>query len=298
VPATVASATSGAAPVSAPPTPAEVAPTPHPPVARPREPEPAVTQPRTAATATPGLSRRYTVVVDAGHGGRDPGMRGALVNGRALSEARITLQVAKRLERVLRVQGFRVIMTRTTDTLIARDDRGPIANRAKGDIFVSVHVNSANPRWTNPTSARGFETFYLSTARTEDEAHVEAMENDVVRFETEAARPREGDPLAFIMNDLARNEHLRESSEFAVVVQQKLGGFHPGPSRGVKQAGFAVLAAAYMPAILVEMGFGSNPADARWMSSEKGQEDTAKAIAAAALEYLQHYERRTRGGQR
>ena len=253
---------------------------------------------RTSSPVPTGLSRRYTVVIDAGHGGRDPGMRGAVVNGRALSEARITLQVAKRLERILRAQGFRVIMTRTADTLIARDDRGPIANRAKGDIFLSVHVNSANPKWSNPTSARGFETFYLSTARTEDEAHVEAMENDVVRFETEAARPSGGDPLAFIMNDLARNEHLRESSELAGFMQEKLGGFHPGPNRGVKQAGFAVLASAYMPAVLVEMGFGSNPADAKWMSSDRGQEDTAKAIAAAAFEYLQHYERRTQGGQR
>ncbi len=251
-----------------------------------------------SAPVRSGLSRRYTVVVDAGHGGRDPGMRGAIVDGRALSEARITLQVAKRLERELREQGFRVIMTRTTDTLIARGDRGPIANRAKGDIFISVHVNSANPRWTNPTAARGFETFYLSTARTEDEEHVAAMENDVVRFETEAATPRDGDPLAFIMNDLARNEHLRESSELAGFVQQKLAGSHPGPNRGVKQGGLIVLATAYMPAVLVEIGFGSNPADARWMSSEKGQADAAKAIADAAFEYLQHYERRTRGAQR
>lgn len=245
-----------------------------------------------------GLSRRYTVVVDAGHGGRDPGMRGAVVDGRALSEARITLQVAKRLERVLRTQGFRVIMTRTADTLIARGDRGPIANRANGDIFISVHVNSANPRWSNPASARGFETFYLSTARTEDEEHVAAMENDVVRFETDAAAPRSDDALGFILNDLARNEHLRESSELAGFVQQQFAGFHPGPNRGVKQGGLIVLATAYMPAVLVEIGFGSNPADAKWMSSEKGQEDAAKAIAAAAFEYLQHYERRMRTGQR
>lgn len=252
---------------------------------------------RTPAPVPTGLSRRYTVVVDAGHGGRDPGMRGAVVNGRALSEARITLAVAKRLERVLEEQGLRVIMTRTTDTLIGLHDRGPIANRAAGDLFISVHVNSANPRWKNPTAARGFETFYLSTARTEDEEHVAAMENEVVRFETQAERPKE-DALAFILNDLARNEHLRESSELAAYVQQKFAAFHPGPNRGVKQGGLAVLSTAYMPAVLVEIGFGSNPEDARWMSSDRGQQQAAGAIAEAALEYLRHYDRRTRASQR
>jgi N-acetylmuramoyl-L-alanine amidase len=244
-----------------------------------------------------GLSRRYTIVVDAGHGGRDPGMRGALVNGVRVSEARVTLAVSKRLERLLKARGIRVIMTRTTDTLIALYDRGPIANRSKGDLFISVHVNSANPKWKNPTTARGFETFYLSTARTEDEEHVAAMENEVVRFETESARPQE-DALSFILNDLARNEHLRESSELAAYVQQRLAGFHTGPNRGVKQAGLAVLSTAYMPAVLVEIGFGSNPDDARWMLSERGQEQAASAIADAALEYLQHYDRRTRASQR
>lgn len=252
---------------------------------------------RAIAPVPAALSRRYTVVVDAGHGGRDPGMRGAVVNGRALSEARIALAVAKRLELELEAKGIRVIMTRTTDTLISRGDRGPIANRAKGDLFISVHVNSANPKWKNPTTARGFETFYLSTARTEDEAHVAAMENDVVRFETASDAPPQ-DGLAFILNDLARNEHLRESSELAGFVQQRMSVFHPGPNRGVKQGGLIVLSTAYMPAVLVEIGFGSNPEDARWMSSDRGQKAAANAMAAAAVEYLQHYERRIRTSQR
>ena len=248
------------------------------------------------ATATapdaPRLSRPYTVVVDAGHGGRDPGMPGAVVNGRRLVEAQITLAIAKRVKAELEALGLRVLMTRTTDTLINLFHRGPIANQARGDLFISVHVNGANPKWSNPTAARGFETFYLSTARTEDEAHVAAMENDVVHFETEADAPRGNDALAFILNDLARNEHLRESKEIAAVVQRRLAGIHPGPNRGVKQAGLAVLSTAYMPAVLVEVGFGSNPAEARWMSSDAGQADAARAIAGAAHEYLVDYDRR------
>lgn len=248
--------------------------------------------------AGPALSRPYTIVVDAGHGGRDPGMRGAVVDGQAFSEAKVTLQVADRLRAALEARGFRVLMTRTRDTLINLDHRGPIANRGNGDLFISVHVNAANPRWNNPTAARGFETFYLSTARTEDEAHVANMENDVVRFETEVETPRAHDALSFIMNDLARNEHLRESSDIATTIQRKLNVIHPGPNRGVKQAGLRVLVTAYMPAVLVEIGFGTNPAEARWMLSERGQDDAAQAIADAAQEYLRDYDRRrTRAAQ-
>jgi N-acetylmuramoyl-L-alanine amidase len=139
---------------------------------------------------------------------------------------------------------------------------------------------------------RGFETYFLSEARTEDERRVAAMENDVVRFES-TVETTKGDPLSFIMNDLAQNEHLRESSDLAMVVQQTLARTHPGPNRGVKQAGFAVLARAYMPAVLVEVGFGSNQSDARWMASPTGQRDASVAIADAIFEYLLHYERRT-----
>jgi N-acetylmuramoyl-L-alanine amidase len=205
--------------------------------------------------------------------------------------------VSKRLQRLLEEMGFDVVMTRTTDTLIAKHDRGPIANRADADLFISVHVNSANPTWRNPTAVRGFETFFLSTARTEDERHIEQMENDM-RHEDAAQEARSDDPLAFIMNDMARNEHLRESSDFAVVVQRHLAGIHPGPDRGVKQGSLIVLNTSYMPAVLVEIGFGTNPAEARWMLSAKGQDDTARAIAAAASEYVHQYDRRTRASQR
>jgi N-acetylmuramoyl-L-alanine amidase len=243
-----------------------------------------------------GLSRTYRIVVDAGHGGRDPGMQGAIVNGRRITESHVTLSVSKRLARMLEGMGFEVLMTRTRDTLIAKADRGPIANRADADLFISVHVNSANPTWRNPNAVRGFETFFLSTARTEDEKHIEAMENDD-RHEGEAATTK-SDPLAFIINDMARNEHLRESSDLAAVVQRHLATIHPGPDRGVKQGGLIVLNTSYMPAVLVEIGFGTNPAEARWMLSEKGQEDAAKAIAAAASEYVHHYDRRTRTARR
>ncbi len=252
----------------------------------------------TSSAVPAGLSRRYTVVVDAGHGGKDPGMKGPLVDGVSFSEARVTLEVSRRLKEALEARGIRVVMTRTRDTLIALGDRGPIANRANGDLFLSIHVNAANPKWSNPAAARGFETYFLSTARTEDEAHVANMENEVVRFETEVDGAHQGDALSFILNDLARNEHLRESSEVAATIQRQMQGVHPGPNRGVKQALFSVLVRTYMPAVLVELGFGTNPAEARWMGSGRGQQEAAEAIADAALEYLKDYDRRTRTASR
>ena len=186
-------------------------------------------------------------------------------------------------------------MTRTTDTLIALGDRGKIANRAKGELFLSIHVNAANPGWSDPGAARGFETYFLAGARTEDARRVEQMENEVTRFET-AARADAGDPLAFVLTDMAQNEHLRESSDLAEIVQQELGVIHPGPSRGVKQAGFKVLVTAYMPAVLIEIGFGTNKAEAVFMSEPSQQRRMADAIARAADVYFERYERRVGGG--
>lgn len=246
-----------------------------------------------AANAPPGLSRRYTVAVDAGHGGVDPGNPGVVLNGRRVNEARLTLEMAKRLESELRARGLEVIMTRDEDRLIPLDRRGPIANARRADLFISLHTNAANPNWRNGSAVRGVETYFLATARTEDERRVAAMENEVVRFEVET-NPDAGDPLGFILNDIAQNEHLRESSDLAQVVQSALAAKHPGPNRGVKQAGFMVLSKAFMPAILVEVGFGTNVEDARWMASTAGQRDIAVSISDGVMEYLRHYERRTR----
>ncbi len=255
----------------------------------------------TAAAVRPvtpaGLSRRYTVAIDAGHGGVDPGNPGVVIDGRRMNEARLTLAMALKLEAELERRGIGVVQTRRRDTLIALHQRGPIANGRQADLFVSLHTNAANPNWRNGSAVRGVETYFLSAARTEDERRVASMENDVVKFET-ATETEKGDPLSFILNDLAQNEHLRESSDLAQLVQNRLRSVHPGPNRGVKQAGFSVLMRAYMPAILVEVGFGTNPQDARWMASEAGQRDIAVSIAEAVQEYLQHYERRTRSAVR
>lgn len=239
----------------------------------------------------PGARRRHVVAIDPGHGGVDPGMIGPIGRRQFLTEKDVTLGIARALERELLARGIGVVMTRTTDTLISRSDRGRIAGQAGAHVLVSIHVNAANPGWRNAAGARGFETYFLGEALTEDARRVARMEEAVVRFETNASVER-GDPLRFILNDLAQNEHLRESSRLAQQVHGALGRVHPSESRGVKQAPFTVLYTSYMPAILIETGFGSNDADARYLTSDAGQRRLAQAIADGLQRYLADYDRR------
>ena len=250
------------------------------------------------ATPPPANKPRvFTVVVDAGHGGPDRGMRGPIGANWEIREKDIALDVALALREQLVEKGVNVIMTRSTDTLIALRDRGRIANSKKGDLFLSIHVNAANLRWKQPGAARGFETYFLSEARTEDARRVEAMENEVVKYEIASDVPS-NDPLSFIVHDMEQNQHLRESSDLAATVQRGLARMHPGPNRGVKQAGFAVLIAALMPSVLIEIGFGTNPAEARFLRDPQRQKQIAGSIADATMEYIAGYQRRTSAASR
>ena len=254
---------------------------PGPPPGRPQAPEP---------RAAPARISRI-VAIDAGHGGPDVGMVGPLGQRPFLREKDVTLAVAREMAAELGRRGLRAVLTRSKDTLIALRDRGRIAGADSADVFVSIHVNAANPRWRDASGARGYETYFLAEARTEDARRVAQMENESVRFETDADAP-DGGALAFILNDLAQNEHLRESSRLADAVEAQLGRVHPGEGRGVKQAGFAVLATSYMPAVLVELGFGSNADEARYLTSAAGQRRLAHALVDAVQAYLAGYERR------
>ena len=247
----------------------------------------------TGAKRVTARQSAHKVIVDAGHGGVDPG---APVQGGRLREKDITLQLSMKVGAALRRRGIAVVYTRTSDTLIARADRGRIANQAEGDVFLSIHVNAANPRWKQPQAARGFETYFLGVAKTEDTRRVEEMEEESGRFET-ASTGSTADPLDFILTDMLQNEHLRESSDLAEIIQRHLRKVHPGPDRGVKQAGFTVLVSAFMPAVLVEVGFGTNREEARFLASSARQEEMAEAIAEATREYLQRHERRVGAGQ-
>lgn len=248
--------------------------------------------PKSVVRLPNGLRAGHVVTIDPGHGGVDPGNPGTYFP-RGVREKDVTLQVALLLRDELRERGVGVRMTRTTDTLIALGDRGGFCTAAC-DLFVSLHVNSLARR-RGYTEVRGFETYFLAEARTEDAARVAKMENEAVRFETgESDGPMTGG-LDFILKDLQLNEHLRESARAAELVQQKLRTVHTGDDRGVKQAGFMVLTTARRPAILVEMGYSTNPADGRYLSSRRSQRTMAAAIADAIVNYLKDYERKTGG---
>ena len=167
-------------------------------------------------------TRKRRIIVDAGHGGPDTGMHGPIGGHFTIYEKNITLAVAKKLDTALRARGMNVTMTRTRDTLITLGDQGKIANEAHGDVFVSIHVNAANLAWHKPAEARGYETYFLAEAKTEDAKRVERMENESVHFETGASSEKD-DPLTLITMDMAQNEHLRESSELAEIIQRRLG---------------------------------------------------------------------------
>src|SRR6267143_2651705 len=237
---------------------------------------------------------RKLVVIDAGHGGPDRGMTGPIGTTPWFTEKDVTLSVAMKLATVLRARGVDVLMTRTTDTLIALSDRGRIANSNHGDVFISVHCNAPGSNTAAGAREHGFETYFLAEAKTEDERRVQDMENESVKFET-GANAAKGDPLNFIITDMAQNEHLRESSDLALTIQNGLIDVHTGPNRGVQQANFAVLRGSYMPAVLVEIGFGSNQSEATYLSDQDNQRALARNIAQSVLDYLAHYQSRVGG---
>ena len=237
-----------------------------------------------------GLRPGHIVTIDPGHGGVDPGNPGVFFP-RGTREKDVTLQVGLLLRDELKRRGVGVTMTRTSDTLIALGDRGGFCTEAC-DLFVSLHVNSLARR-PGYTDIRGFETYFLAEARTEDAARVAQMENEAVRFEAGTPDAVSTVGLDFILKDLQLNEHLRESARAADLVQKNLKTVHVGENRGVKQAGFMVLTTARRPAILVELGYSTNPQDGRLLTTYASQKSMAYALADAVVEYLLEYERKT-----
>lgn len=249
----------------------------------------------TAPNPLTGLRHRHTVVIDPGHGGRDPGNPG-LYFPRNMVEKDVTLALGRLLRAELERRGIDALLTRTTDTLIDLVDRGTLC-RAACDLFVSIHVN-AMPEGRRQRVVGGVETYFLSDAKTEDQKRVAQMENEAIRFEGDTPVERSG-AIDFILRDLQQNEHLRESARAAELVQGKLANVHPGGNRGVQQAGFVVLSTARRPAVLVETGFATNRTDAAFLVSAMGQRRIVNAVADGIVAYLVEFERKVAlGGAR
>lgn len=222
------------------------------------------------------------IVIDPGHGGKDPGAIGRM----GTKEKDIVLQVAKKLKRILEKEtDLKVYLTRESDVFVPLRDRSKMANELGADLFVSLHCNFSRRR-----TAQGIETYFLSEARTEWERAVAAFENSALRYELDSSIDTT-DVLKYILMDLAQTEYLRESQDLAAYVQEEMVKKTRRLSRGVKQAGFYVLAGAYMPSILVEISFISNKTEEKMLKSSKYQERIAKGIADGIKKFLRKYEK-------
>ncbi len=222
------------------------------------------------------------VVVDAGHGGIDPGA----VGKKGLYEKDVNLAISKMLRKLIEDSlKIRVIMTRERDEYISLKERTNVANRNSADIFVSIHCNAhakGPPR-------SGFETYLLSDAKTSEERAVAALENASLKFDN---LEMPGDDLSFILYDLAQSAFLDESNRLAENIQISAERNLEIPSRGVKQAGFYVLHGAFMPAILVECAFISNRDEEKLLRQKAFQSKLARSIYQGIRDYITDYERR------
>ncbi|MBQ2913082.1 MAG: N-acetylmuramoyl-L-alanine amidase [Bacteroidales bacterium] len=235
------------------------------------------------------VSRIRRVVIDAGHGGKDPG---AISRNGKYKEKNITLSVALELGELIKSNfpDIKVIYTRSTDKYVELSERAAIANRNKADLFISIHVNSAKS-----TQARGTETFVMGTHKSEANFEVCKLENSVIVIEEDYEKKYEGfnpgSPESYIIFSLLQNVHQEQSIKYAAQVQ---GQFARGPisvNRGVKQGGLLVLWKTTMPAVLTELGFISNPKDCAVLVTKKGQEQFARGLFNAFVAYKKDFEK-------
>lgn len=223
------------------------------------------------------------IVIDAGHGGKDPG-----TVGKISKEKDITLSIAKRVGDLINqnLPGVKVVYTRSDDTFIPLDERSRIANRENADLFISIHCNAAPNK-----SITGTETYVMGLHRSNENLDVAMRENAVITYEDEYHEKYEGyDPNSaesFIIFTMLQNAFLEQSLDFATIIQGDLKERAKRPDRGVRQAGFLVLWKTSMPSVLVEVGYLSNPKEEVFLNSNEGQELIASSIFRAIKAYKQ-----------
>ena len=230
----------------------------------------------------PRIYRIKTVVIDAGHGGKDPGANGRRYR---LKEKQMTLSIAKKLGSILERSGLRVIYTRKDDTFIPLPMRANIANKAKADLFVSVHINASRTK-----SLSGFECYYLSEATDDNARALEAFEDSSLTM-NEKANVEHSRQLDKTLWDLALTENRTESSELASYVCDSIETSRASYVRGVRSARFYVLKHTNMPAVLVEVGYLSNRAEEAKLKDSAFLDRMAELVASGVLKYKNEYER-------
>ena len=230
-------------------------------------------------------AQAYTIVIDAGHGGKDAG-----AIGRISQEKNINLSVAKELGRLIEqnMPGTKVVYTRKTDVFVELHERAQIANRAKADLFISIHTNSTAAGLKGTTTS-GTETYTLGMHRAAENLEVAKRENTVITLESNFEQKYEGfDPKSsesYIIFELMHDQNMASSVNFAKEIQKQFRATAGRVDRGVHQAGLLVLARTSMPAVLVELGYINNAEEEKYLNTSAGVATLAKSIYNAFVAY-------------
>ena len=240
-------------------------------------------------------AKDFVVVIDAGHGGHDPG-----AVGKISKEKNINLNVALKLGNMIKknCDDVKVIFTRTKDVFIPLNRRAEIANNAKADLFISIHTNAL----ANNRTAKGASTWTLGLAKSDANLAVAQRENSVILYESDYKTRYAGfnpnSAESYIIFEFMQDKYMEQSVHLASLIQKQFRHTCKRVDRGVHQAGFLVLKASAMPSILVELGFISTPEEERYLNSEEGTGTLAKGIYRAFLTYKKEHEIRLTGGSR
>jgi N-acetylmuramoyl-L-alanine amidase len=239
-----------------------------------------------SARTTSGLR---TLVIDAGHGGLDPGCNG----NNEIFEKDVTLGVALKLGKLIKdsLPGLKVLYTRTTDKTLKLWERPNLANDNQADLFISIHCNANNNR-----AAAGSETYFMGLHKSEGNLEVAKRENAAITYESdyrENSRYGGFDPESaegHIIFSLVQNAFMKQSLKLATGIEGHTNKISPIKSRGVKQAGFLVLWQTSMPSVLVETGFLTNPTDRSYLRTNDGQQKIALGVFRAIRDYKKYTE--------
>jgi len=226
------------------------------------------------------ITDKFVIVLDAGHGGHDPGRPTKLGYTEKAIALKLVLKIGAALEKN---PDIKVIYTRKTDVFIKLRERARIANKADADLFVSIHCNAHH------TQAHGTETFVVGAANTERNLNIAKEENEVIFLEDDYAENYEGfdpnSPESIIGLTLMQEEYVDQSIMLATLIENNFAKKTKRKSRGVKQASLWVMHNTYMPSVLIETGFITNKKEGAYLNSNKGQNEISNSIVTSILEY-------------
>jgi len=233
--------------------------------------------------------KKWIIVIDPGHGGKDPGALGSISREKNINLA-IALKTGEYLEKNL--NNVEVLYTRKTDVFVELRDRPEFANKNKADLFISIHSN-----WISKSSIKGAETWIMGPAQDEQNLEVAMKENEVILLEDDFSAKYEGfdpkSPESYIMFTVMQNTFKEQSTQLASTIQSQFRNRAGRTDRGVKQAGFWVLYMTTMPSVLIETGFITNSEEEKYLNSKEGQDYMASAIYRATRDYINEVDKKS-----